>query len=317
MNSRYQHLENWLKNHPGLSDFRLDPMTGDASFRRYFRVFHANGTYVAMDAPPEKERCDGFIAIAKALRQKGLYAPEIFAADLSQGFLLLSDFGDQLFLKELNQNNAEKLYDSALSALSILQTCQQVDQWTVPVFTEQFMRQELSLFKEWFLDKYLKINLNHSLETKLSNCFDFLAKEIAKQKYVFMHRDYHSANLLLLPHNHVGILDFQDAFMGPVTYDVASLLRDCYIDFPENIITKLALNYRGKISLPVSDDTFLRDFDLMSLQRHLKALLTFSRKYVRDQNDNYLRHIPRTLNYISTVSSRYPECAVLNEVLKP
>ena len=316
MPQRQQALQQWLTHSCKLPDFRLEALAGDASFRRYFRVLHPKGSYVAMDAPPDRENCLPFVAIAKALREIGLSTPEIIGCDLQQGFLLITDFGDRLYLKELNTENAEKLYENALDALSILQTCKTVDGWKIPPFTSEFMRQELELFKEWFLQRYLNLALNTQTEKKLSACFDFLAHAPAQQKQVFMHRDFHSANLMILPNNQVGVLDFQDAFIGPMTYDLVSLLRDCYIAWPENVVTKLVLQFREKINLSsVGADEFLQQFDCMGMQRHLKALLTFSRKYCRDQNANYLQHIPRTLDYVVKVSSRYPECSALHEFL--
>lgn len=316
MDLRQERLQQWLVEFCKLPTFQIDAMPGDASFRRYFRIHLKNNSFVAMDAPPLKENCAPFVAIANGLNNLGLNTPNILASDIPNGFLLISDFGDQLLLKELNAQNAENLYDQALTALSILQTCRKIDNFTIPFFTAEFMRQELELFKEWYLKRHLNLILNADLEIELGNCFDFLAKTCAAQPQVFMHRDYHSANLMLLPDNQVGILDFQDAFIGPVTYDLASLLRDCYISWPDTLIEKLILNYREKINLSqVSKDEFLYWFDMMGLQRHMKALLTFSRKLHRDQNYNYLQYIPRTLEYILKVSSRYPECKVVYQLI--
>ena len=181
------------------------------------------------------------------------------------------------------------------------------------------MRQELNLFKEWFLQKHLGLALSAEIEGMLSDYFDFLAKSAAKQPQAFMHRDYHSANLMVLPENKVGILDFQDAFIGPITYDAVSLLRDCYVAWPDETIINLALRYHEKLAalkIKVKEKEFLRWFDLMGMQRHLKALLTFSRKHHRDSNSSYLQHIPRTLNYLITVSARYKESMLFHEFLQ-
>ncbi len=318
MTPRQHALQTWLREHCQLSAFQLEPLAGDASFRQYFRVQVAQKSYIAMDAPPERENCMPFVAIANALRQCGLSTPEIIASDVKQGFLLLTDFGDRLYLKELNLTNAEKLYSNALDALAILQTCRKVDGWTVPFFTADFMQQELNLFKKWFLQMHLNLTLSDATEKMLANFFHFLANMAAQQPQVFMHRDYHSANLMLLPNKQVGILDFQDAFIGPVTYDLVSLLRDCYyVISPEAMVTKLVLQYQEKINLTQhSQEEFLRWFDLMGMQRHLKALLTFTRKFHRDHNANYLQHIPRTLNYVLEVSRRYTECREFNNFLQ-
>lgn len=308
-------IPKWLRENCQLSEFFLEPMPGDASLRRYFRVKHASGSYVVMDAHQELEKCLPYIAIADALRAEGLQTPNIIARDLSQGFLLISDFGDNLLLKELNHDNTEMLYTHALDELAIIQRCPAVPGWTLPFFTIQLMREELNSFKEWFLQTHLGLSLSPATENALTICFDFLAESVANQPTVFMHRDYHSANLMVLPQNKIGILDFQDAFVGPVTYDLVSLLRDCYNALPDNLVTQLALRYRDQIQLSVSDVEFLRWFDLTGLQRHLKALLTFSRKYHRDNNSNYLQHIPRTANYIVTIGARYPECHVICELM--
>ncbi len=305
-------LQQWL-THACQQDVKnLIPLAGDASFRRYYRLQLADQSFVVMDASIERASCVPFIAIANTLRSKGLSVPDIIASDTEKGFLLLTDFGDSLFLKTLTKENAASLYDRALKSLAVLQTCREVPHWEMPYFSKEFMFKELILFKEWFLERYLKFVLSSHEEKMLTTFFEKIVSSIADQPYVFMHRDYHSANLMVLPSNEVGVLDFQDAFIGPVTYDLVSLLRDCYIDWPNEMVTALALNYQNKIQLNVSQEEFLKWFDWMGLQRHMKTLLTFSRKYVRDQNSNYLNFIPRTLNYLLTVSARYPELKQLN-----
>jgi aminoglycoside/choline kinase family phosphotransferase len=317
MDQRQQALEQWLAAECDLASYQMRALPGDASFRRYFRLQSAGSTMIAMDAPPERENCRPFVAIASSLRDKNLCAPEVIASDFAQGFLLLTDFGDRLYLKELNSNNASELYSTALDTLAVLQTCQNVPGWKLPNFTADFMYQELQIFKEWFLLRYLNLSLTPEQETMLSEFFYFLANSASTQTQVFMHRDFHSANLMCLPDRQVGILDFQDAFIGPVTYDLVSLLRDCYIDWPEAFVTEMVLQYKTKIgsAAPVSDEIFMRWFDLMGLQRHLKALLTFARKFHRDGIGQYLQFIPRTVNYVATICPRYPEAAPFNEFL--
>jgi hypothetical protein len=300
-------LQKWLTETCHLDNITLHAMQGDASFRRYFRVQLPNHmSYVAMDAPTEREACKPYIAISKALRDQGLRAPEIIENDLGHGFLLLTDFGDRQLLKELTKTNAPHLYSKALDALAVLQRCQNVDGWKIQPFTAHFMQQELMLAKEWFFETHLGLILSTEDENMLEKFFQFLATSAANQSQVFMHRDYHSLNLMWLPESQVGILDFQDAFYGPVTYDLVSLLRDCYVDWPDEMIYKLVLEYHERLNLRVSKDEFYYWFEMMGLQRHLKALLTFARKYERDHNKNYLQHIPRTLLYIEKVSAKYP-----------
>jgi hypothetical protein len=268
-----------------------------------------------MDAPPERENCVPYVAISRALRVHGLLAPEVIAQDISQGFLLLTDFDDRLLLHELNSTNVQQFYTQALDALAMLQSCPAVLDWQIQPFTMDVMIQELQWFQEWYLENYLALTLSTTAKNTLAELFSFLAKEAANQPQVFMHRDYHSANLMVLPNDQIGILDFQDAFIGPVTYDLVSLLRDCYVAWPEEFITALVLRYRDQLKITVTDNEFLRWFDLMGLQRHLKALLTFARKYCRDGNANYLKHIPRTLNYVVQESRHYPECQAFKKFL--
>lgn len=315
MDLRQKALQSWLGQSFGAEGFALKPVAGDASFRRYFRVSAHGETFIAMDAPPEKENCVPYVHIAQALRKIGVITPEIIKSDLNQGFLLLTDFGDQQLLTALHAENSMQRYGSALEALALLQGCRQVQGWSIPPFTQAFMVQELQLFKHWFLQTYLQLELTPVIEQMLEKCFDFLAASAASQPQVFMHRDYHAANLMVLPDQQIGVLDFQDAFMGPVTYDLVSLLRDCYIDWPEPLVVALALQYKHQLNLAVSDAEFLQWFDCMGMQRHMKALLTFSRKYERDGNPHYLKHIPRTLHYVVAVSQRYKASSALNEFL--
>jgi aminoglycoside/choline kinase family phosphotransferase len=315
MEHRQDALQKWLVDTCGLVEPVLYAMRNDASFRRYFRIQQQGNSYVAMDAPPEKENCVPYVAISHALRAQGLLTPNIIAQDVAQGFLLLTDFGDSLLLHQLEIANAQLLYTQALDALAILKECCEVPAWEIKSFSADFMYQELKLFQEWFLQSYLDLVLSSKTKKMLEDFFEFLANSAATQPQVFIHRDYHSANLMLLPDNKIGILDFQDACIGPVTYDLVSLLRDCYIAWPEKLVTKLALQYKDQLDLQVGDREFMRWFDLMGLQRHLKALFIFARKYKRDNNANYLQHIPRTLNYIAQESRFYPQCHAFNRWL--
>ncbi|MDX1902215.1 MAG: phosphotransferase [Gammaproteobacteria bacterium] len=310
-------LQAWLHSIDCLSDFSIVPLAGDASTRRYFRVYAEEQTFIAMDASLEKPSCLPFVAISQSLKALGLSTPVIFAKDFSQGFLLMTDFGDDLYLKTLNKTNADDLYGRALHALSVMQTCQTVADWKLPHFDAEWVMKEFILFKEWYLERYLALTLSNKFDLALQRVFHFLTESIVAQPTLFMHRDFHSANLLVLPNDQVGILDFQDAFIGPITYDLVSLLRDCYISWPEEIVQKWVLQYyaQQKYQRHFSETDFLRWFDLMGIQRHLKALMTFSRKYCRDQNANYLQHMPRTLNYILQASQKYAECLPLCDLI--
>lgn len=317
---RTRQMEQWLQAVLSEQIVSIKALPGDASFRRYFRITTITGSFIAMDAPPPQENCHPFVAIAQALRNIHLQAPEIIAAYFEQGFLLLTDFGDQTYLKALNPQNADQCYEHALTALAVLQGCKDVKDLSIPPFTYTFMQQEWAWHKEWFLGKLLGVDFSTE-EAALDQCFNVIAESAVNQPQVFMHRDYHSANLMLLPTSDVGILDFQDAFIGPVTYDLVSLLRDCYIDWPPEQVEGWALSYLLKLQMlglltDVDKQTFLRWFDLMGLERHLKALFTFARKHVRDQQPQYLKHIPRALHYVITVSQQYPELAPLHQFMR-
>lgn len=286
-------------------------MQGDASTRQYFRVMTPSGSYVAMDAPPP-ENCHAFVAIAEALSALGLHAPKIFAADSERGFLLLEDFGDTTYLSALNADhsllNADELYQRALRALHVLQSCRKVTPHSLQPFGREWMEREWTWHQEWFLQKLL--GLSPLCGPAVNQCYEQLILSALSQPQVFMHRDFHAANLMVLPDSTVGLLDFQDAFIGPLTYDVASLLRDCYIDWPAEKVQEWAMYYANLHAVPAAQ--FMRWFDWMGLQRHIKALMTFARKAVRDNEPRYLPFVPRTINYIVTVSARYPELAALN-----
>lgn len=306
----------WLNQQTHLGEYKITPLAGDASFRQYFRIHTESGSYIVMDAALEKQSCLPFVAIANGLRDSGLNTPVILAQDFSEGFLLLTDFGDRLYLRELNAANATGLYQKALDALVLLQRCQSINHWIIPTFTADVMRQELMLCKTWFFEKYLKLNFTPQEEAMLAHTFSLLTDSLAEQPQVLAHRDYHSANLMVLPHQQVGLLDFQDAFRGPVTYDVVSLLRDCYIDFPEAVVMPLALYYHEKLQLAVSQETFIQWFDWMGLQRHLKALLTFARKFLRDHHAGYVQYMPRTMRYLEKISRKYPDFQAFHELFQ-
>lgn len=314
---RAKQLTNWLTA-CGVSIQSIDPMPGDASFRRYFRIHTLQQSYVAMDAPPP-ENCRPFVAVAKSLKQLGLHVPDIIHADVESGFLLLTDFGDATYLKTLNSDNADLLYKAALDALSTLQHCREVPGHVLPIFDREFMLQEWAWHKEWFLNKLLQVTLSKEAQQALDECYELLIESAVNQPQVFMYRDFQSANLMVLPHHQVGLLDFQDAFIGPVTYDLVSILRDCYIAWPEEQVLGWVHYYWQQLSeqkvIAVDEATFIRWFDFMGVQRHLKALLTFARKQVRDQQPQYLKHVPRTLNYLQVITKKYPELNVLHQYI--
>lgn len=311
-------LTSWLQKVCPFPLAKLEEIPGDASFRRYFRLENEQSSYIVMDASLQLDCCESFVAIAAALAQLGIAVPHILAEDLQQGYLLITDLGNRVYLKELCPDNADALYKQALHTLALLQTCREVPHWTLPNFDGPFMQQELAEFNRWFLEGYLKKSLSQGEHSLLKQVFTQLIEKAVQQPQVFIHRDYHSANLMVLPHPtqgiETGVLDFQDACRGPITYDLVSLLRDCYIDWPdEQVYGWVAYYYqylraRGQLAT-VTFESFKQWFDWMGIQRHLKASFIFARKFLRDHTHRYLQHLPRTLGYVLAVSQRYPELA--------
>lgn len=296
----------WLKKVlPG--SLQVQALIGDASFRKYYRVRTQHGSFIAMDDSKENDTYT-FVTIAKALRALDILTPEIFESDCEQGFLLITDFGDDTYLKKLNQNNASLLYHEAIKLLPNMQTCQSLSNYTLPHFDQAFMWREWTEHKRWFLRGLLKMT-DLDEEKKLDECVKLIIDAISMQPQVFMHRDYHSSNLMVLNNNKVGVLDFQDACMGPITYDLVSLLRDCYLDWPKEKVIEWLLFYLKKQHAycdgSIDAKQFIQWFDFMSMQRHLKNLFIFSRKFLRDQNNRYLVFMPRTINYVLQASKQY------------
>lgn len=319
MSNRLNALTNWLQTHLDILAPELVPVTNDASFRRYFRV-RVNGiSHIVMDAPPNKEDCTPFIDVAQRLQASGLNAPRIIASDLEQGFLLLTDLGSQLYLSVLDEARVESLYGDALEALIIMQT--RTSRNGLPLYDHHLLHQEMNLFTNWLVGQHLNLFLSESQQARLETIFELLSTSALAQPQVFVHRDYHSRNLMVVPHHNPGILDFQDAVQGPVTYDLVSLLRDCYIAWPREQVNRWAKYYYTRMqplgSLNgISETQFLRGFDWMGIQRHLKASGIFARLYHRDGKTNYLKDIPRTLNYIVEVGADYSELAFLHQFVK-
>lgn len=323
MNLRENLLIDWVRNACNNPHATLRAMQNDASFRRYFRVFLSdNTTLIAMDAPPDKENSKPFVNVAQRLFKAGLNVPEIKAIDWENGFLLLTDLGDDLYLPILKENDRikiDRLYGDALAALATMQTCVETDQ--LPLYDEKLLRFEMSLLPDWFITKHLGIILTDEKQKELDSCFDLLIKNALEQPQVFVHRDYHSRNLLIHSRHNPAILDFQDAVKGAVTYDLVSLLKDAYISFPKEWIDEKVVGYHqlatqmGIIS-NVSEKEFLKWFDLMGLQRHIKVVGIFARLYHRDGKAGYLKDIPLVLKYIIETADLYPEMHGLKELMK-
>jgi len=312
-------LEDWLKSILNVEHLVMECASGDASFRSYWRVWYEGRSYIAMDAPPEKEDTERFMRIGRSLRSVGLNTPEVLFEDPGQGFLLLDDLGTRLYLNELDTDNVDRLYGDAMGALAVIQACAPTD--ALPAYDAAFLRREMDLFSEWLLERQLGISLTAEEQSSLEQAWDILTESALEQPRVCVHRDFHSRNLMLTNPPSPGILDFQDAVIGPVTYDLVSLLRDCYIAWPRERVDEWALGYfalavQSGILRPVHEGSFLRWFDLMGVQRHLKASGIFARLNVRDAKPGYLADIPRTLSYVTEVAPRYPQLHGLAELIE-
>jgi aminoglycoside/choline kinase family phosphotransferase len=318
MTERLERAREWIQDTLGVASVNLQPASTDASFRRYFRI-HANGeSKILMDAPPEKEDSRPYVAVTELLERAGIHVPAIHARDLPSGFLILEDLGVRCYMDELDADSADTLYGDALDTLLRMQERVSVD--SVPEYGAALVMQELGLFDEWFLGRHLGIDTDGKIAETLSRSFRFLAHRFEQQPRVFVHRDYHSRNLMYTSERNPGVLDFQDAVAGPAAYDVVSLFRDVYIEWPTSRVEAWMLEYhRDAISrgVPVAGDTaaFLRDVDLIGAQRHLKVAGIFCRLFYRDSKPDYLRDIPLTLRYLMDECERQPELAALRAIL--
>lgn len=312
---RLWQLNEWLTAVLPYGEFRLEVASSDASFRRYFRVYQNEHSLIVMDAPPEHEDIDSFVSIAEFLSGFDIHVPRIFAKNIKQGFLLLSDLGNTSYLSALNEDSADPLYRAAIDEIIKMQLAPG-DDMSLPVYDEEKLRVEMNLFPDWFLEKHLAL----SPPPELEHVFDLLIANAVSQPQYFVHRDYHSRNLMLGPDKEVGVIDFQDAVTGPATYDLVSLLRDCYVEWPQARLDNWLEYYfqqalDKKLLAAVDKATFIRWFDLMGLQRHLKVLGIFCRLNYRDGKAGYMDDLPLTLRYVLQVSGRYPELASLHQFL--
>jgi aminoglycoside/choline kinase family phosphotransferase len=321
---RLQDLHVWLGNitSPKLDLRSMRPASADASFRRYFRIDgEAEGTkysFIVMDAPQPQEDVKPFIQVAQLFKQINLTVPEVLAQDTEQGFLLLTDLGTTMYSHVLNSDTAHKLYMDAIDSLVLLQTQSQPD--VLPEYDREFLKRELMIFPEWYINKHLGVTLTDEQNANLHKVFDALLANIMAQPQVFVHRDFHSRNLMLMDKGNPGILDFQGALYGPLTYDLVSLLRDAYVQWDEEMVLDWAIRYwekAKKAGLPVAPDidSFYRDFEFMGLQRHLKILGIFARLAHRDGKQHYLDDIPTVMDYVRKTSHRYKDLIPLLRLL--
>jgi N-acetylmuramate 1-kinase len=323
--SRLDTLRSWLK---GLEpSWQLDlptlaPASADASFRRYFRIASKNPdfpTLIVMDAPPQHEPLDAFIKVDLLLENAGLNVPRILEKNVAEGFLLLKDLGTKTYLAELNSESADALYKDATHALVQMQLASKPN--VLPNYDEALLKRELDLFPEWYLGKHLHIELSKLQNLQIKQAFEIILQNNLAQAQVYVHRDYHSRNLMVTEKNNPGVIDFQDAVYGPITYDASSLWRDAYIAWPEERVIDWVIKFweEGRqVGLPMPNDfgQFYRDFEWMGLQRHLKVLGIFARLFHRDGKDGYLKDIPLVLEYAIATSNRYIELKALARILE-
>jgi aminoglycoside/choline kinase family phosphotransferase len=323
--ARLDQLAKWLHSVLGTATFDLRPASADASFRRYFRVTREDQTWIAMDAPPDKENLGPYVHVAAILADVGVNAPRILARDDAQGFLLNTDLGSRTYLAEIEaQGNAERLYGDAITALVRIQARAQSHSEQLPAYDEALLRREMMLFPDWFCGRHLELSVS-SQSNGMAGVYDALVHEALAQPRVFVHRDYHSRNLMVSDGGRFGpnpgILDFQDAVHGPLTYDLVSLLRDCYVAWPAQRVQKWVQDFADQaraagVASSSSPSELVRWFDLMGVQRHLKAIGIFARLWHRDGKPGYLKDIPRTLNYVDEVSANYSELAPLRSLIR-
>ncbi|MEN9868582.1 MAG: hypothetical protein RL748_4172 [Pseudomonadota bacterium] len=305
---------------PALKLDSLRAASSDASFRRYFRIDTFDGaSVIAMDAPPPQEDSARFANVAQILAETGVSVPAILAHDHEQGFLLISDFGNTTYLHQLSPDSAHQLYMDAIAALLKIQRASQPG--VFPEYDRAFLLRELKLFPEWYLEKHLGLTLSAKQQAELDKIFDALLARALAQPQVTTLRDFHSRNLMVLHPGNPGILDFQDAVYGPITYDLVSLLRDAYIEWDEEMVLDWAVRYweaAKRIGLPVNPDIdgFYQDFEWMGLQRHLKILGIFARLHHRDGKDHYLSDIPMVLEYVRKTANRYAVFKPLLRILE-
>lgn len=314
---RKKELEKWLASVLAEETFTLSIASADASFRRYFRVHLADRNLIAMDAPPQHENCQTFVEVADLFLDCGLHVPEIVAQNLEQGFLLLSDLGDETYLSKLTSENAQALYGDASNALIKLQLASKPN--VLPNYDAALLMREMQLFPDWYITKHLGVQLDDAQQAVLEKTFAVLTENILRQTQVYVHRDYHSRNLMVCENN-PGILDFQDAVYGAITYDLVSLLKDAYIGWEEAEMMDWVVRYwdaarKAGLAVPRDFSEFYRDFEWMGAQRHIKVLGIFARLSHRDGKNGYLKDMPLVMDYLRRVCGRYLELRPMLKLL--
>ncbi|HAZ94728.1 MAG TPA: phosphotransferase [Porticoccaceae bacterium] len=284
---------------------KVQALAGDAGFRRYYRL-NTQPSLIAVDSPPNKENNPAYISVAMALQAEGIRTPNVHAVDFAQGFFLLEDFGHDLLQPMLNPESVDRYYQQAQETLIDIQKTVP-DPLVFPRFDVQLLKGEMALFSQWFVGELLGITLDKQDIALLDSLFDQLADSALAQPQVVVHRDYHSRNLMILADKTLGVIDFQDAVYGPITYDLVSLLKDCYVRWPAQQMRQRALAYKAQACANIEDDQFLKWFDLMGLQRHIKVMGIFARLALRDGKRGYLEDLPLVIRYSLEAAKNYPE----------
>lgn len=323
---RFERLDRWARQ--GLvargetlaSRTALEPVAADASFRHFFRITTSNHSFIAIDSPPARENNEQYVRLSQFYLARGLRVPEVLDADLTSGFLLVTDLGTQLMHDVIDEENADVLYERALNDVIRIQQLPVVSD-VVPAYQRERLELELSLFPEWLLTQLLELTFDEDEQAIVARAAALLVDEVDAQPKVCVHRDFHSRNLVMGDGGELGIVDFQDSLIGAYAYDPVSLLRDCYLSWPERRIRHWAQSYHRRaldagLSFVPELDTFLRDFDLAGVQRHLKALGIFARLYLRDGRDVLLRHIVPVLRHVIRVSAARTELASLGRLIE-
>jgi len=319
---RLQRLERWIAGLPGPPVERIQPASADASFRRYFRVHRDGTTQIAMDAPPERESLDAWLQVARILAATGVHVPPVIAVDAEQGFVLIGDLGRQHYLEAIGEGaDPGPLYEAAVDALVRLQSAGTPLAAELPAYDRAMLTKEMELFNEWFLGRHLGLAPDAAARRTIAAAFDWLCEQALAQPVVLVHRDYHSRNLLVRPEGNPGIVDFQDAVRGPVTYDLVSLLKDCYVVWPARRFNAWLDRYRERaaaagIGVGADRGQFLQWHDAMGLQRHIKVLGIFARLWHRDGKSGYLADLPRVLDYSLAVTGAMPALAQFDAYLR-
>ena len=303
---RKQQLQVWINQYTDFKCDSLNIVSGDASFRRYFRFTDRGHSIIAVDAPTEHGDVSQFVAVARSYREMGLKVPEVYAYELTQGFYLQQDFGNRQFSDLLAKDSCDQLYAKALARIPLIQNCLSTEKGPLPAFDAAFMEREMNLFKDWLLDKYLQLSLTNTEQSMLDKVLEGVKKSCLGQPMAGMHRDYHSRNLMLLEDDEIGVIDFQDAVVGPITYDAVSLLRDSYQDWPKAKVEQWLQEWHAEHYAIYPWAEFKMWFDCVGMQRHIKIAGIFARLCIRDNKPNFLLDIPHTLGYLIDEASQYP-----------